>query len=105
MRKVAVGTAAAVLLGGAEAFAPQAGGLPRARPPACEARAVPAQRAASGRRTTSAPALRMGIGDMFKDAFSNNPNIPTATATGPGSPGFSAPKPQQSRRSKGTETL
>ena len=37
--------------------------------------------------------MRMGIGDMFGKAFENNPNIPTAPATGPGSPGFSKPKP------------
>jgi len=37
--------------------------------------------------------LRMGLGDMFGNAFANNPNIPTAKATGPGSPGFSKPKP------------
>ena len=111
MRKaLAVGVGAAALLGGTEAFAPHAGGLSRARggapASACEVGAVPAHRAANGRRTRT-PALRMGLGDMFKDAFSNNPNIPTAKAVGPGSPGFSVAKPQEprTRRSKGTETL
>jgi len=110
MRKVlTVGVGAAVLIGGVEAFSPNAGlarGGMGAPASACEVGAVPAHRAASVRRTRT-PALRMGLGDMFKDAFSNSPNIPTAKAVGPGSPGFSVAKPQEprTRRSKGTETL
>ena len=87
---LAAGATAAVLLGGSDAFAPSP--LSLSHTPACSARA-------------SAPALRMGLGDMFKNAFDNNPNIPKAAATGPGSPGFSVPKEQPLRELKQRERV
>lgn len=79
MRRVVI---AAVLLGGAEAFAPGPMVLSRAGLSATTA------------RSSSVPALRMGLGDMLGKAFSNDERIPAAKATGPGSPGFSVEKPQ-----------
>ena len=87
---LAAGATAAVLLGVCDAFAPSL--LSLSNTPACAARA-------------SAPALRMGLGDMFKNAFDNNPNIPKAAATGPGSPGFSVPKEQPLRELKQRERV
>ena len=88
--------AAAVLLGGsgAEAFVPHAatGALSRGSGSCVSLASKPASQ-----RASSVPALRMGLGDMFGKAFENNPNIPTAPATGPGSPGFSKPKPMQEK--------
>ena len=103
-RSVAVaGATAAVLLSGAEAWAPHAGVLSSRAGLLASSRDSLVMPLEQRPARVSAPALRMGLGDMFKDAFSNNPNIPTATATGPGSPGWSAPKPR--KPSKGTETL
>lgn len=87
--------AAAVLLGGSgtEAFAPHAAARALSRAGGAPASCASLTKPAAAHRARSVPALRMGLGDMFGKAFENNPNIPTAPATGPGSPGFSAPKP------------
>ena len=85
-RCLVAGAAAAALLGGAEAFAPSsAGALSRA--------CAPDQHATR----SATPALRMGLSDMFNNAFANNPNIPKAPVTGPGSPGFSPPREKKQK--------
>jgi hypothetical protein len=95
-KSVIAAGAAAVLLGGsgAEAFVPHVatGALSRVSGGSGSCISLVGRPAAQ-----RVPALRMGLGDMFGKAFENNPNIPTAPATGPGSPGFSKPKPVQEK--------
>ena len=55
-------------------------------------------------RAVSAPPLRMQFGDMFKKAFENNPNIPSAPAVGPGSPGFSKTMPQKPQKNSAEDS-
>merc|ERR1740130_1725090 len=94
----------AVLLGASatEAFAPyHAPGLV-SRVGVAASGATSIDGACAARR--SGVQLRMGLGDMFGQAFSNNPNIPKATATGPGSPGFSKPREEKPPRPVATST-
>ena len=94
----------AVLLGasGTEAFAPyHAPGLV-SRVGMAASGATSIDGACAARR--SGVQLRMGLDNMFGQAVSNNPNIPVAKATGPGSPGFSLPR-QEPTKAEATTTL